>query len=238
MLGATLVGDGKVAAQVVGELLGGLGAAHVRGDHDGVVPVEVLVLLEVVAQQEEGGEVGHRHVEEALDLALVQVDGDDLVHAGGLQQVGHQTGGDGLAGGSLAVLAGIAVVRDDRDELAAAGALGGVADDEGLHQQVVNVGAGEGLDEVDVVAADGLGEAGVDLAVGELLDVQALQLKVQDVGDLLGQGRIAGARVELDLLVDGHGVTQILVHLRPGPSSVARASCWQNLQLYAARCAR
>ena len=86
MLGTALVRDGDLAAQIVGEALGNLGAAHVGRDHDGVLPVKVL-LLEVVADEVERREVGHGDVKEALDLALVQVDGDDLVHAGGSRRL-------------------------------------------------------------------------------------------------------------------------------------------------------
>ena len=68
VLGAALVGNGDLAAEVVGKLLGNLGAPHVRRDDHGVVPVEVLG-LEVVAKVVQGGEVRHGDVEEALDLA-------------------------------------------------------------------------------------------------------------------------------------------------------------------------
>lgn len=51
----------------------------------------------------------------------MQVDGDDAVGAGGLVQVGHQAGRDGLAAAVLLVLAGIGVERQDRgDALGAA----------------------------------------------------------------------------------------------------------------------
>ncbi len=118
------MGDGKVTAEHVGQLLGGLGAAHIGGDDNQVVGVEVHVVV-VLAKQRQRGQVVNRDIEEALDLALVQVEGDDVVHAGGLQQVGDEAGGDGLAGGGLAILAGIAVVRDNGGNVAA-GALGGV----------------------------------------------------------------------------------------------------------------
>ena len=145
-------------------------------------------------------------VEEALDLALVQVNGDHLVDAGGLEEVCDEARGDRLARSGLAVLAGVAVVGDDGGELAARGALGRIGHDQGLHDQVVDVGAGHGLDKEDVVAADRLGEARVGLAVGELLGGQALELEVQDVRDPLGQLRVTGAGVELDLGVDGCGI--------------------------------
>lgn len=44
-----------------------------------------------------GVEVVDRDVEEALDLGGVEVHGDDVVAAGGLEHVGHEFGGDGGA---------------------------------------------------------------------------------------------------------------------------------------------
>ena len=54
-----------------------------------------------------------------------------LVDAGGLEEVGNEARGDGLARGGLAVLARVAVVGEDGGELGAGGgALGGVGRDE------------------------------------------------------------------------------------------------------------
>ena len=153
-----LVGDGQVAAEHVGQLLGGLGTNHVE--------VHVVVVL---AKQRQRGQVVNRDIEEALNLALVQVEGDDAVDAGALEQVGDEAGGDGLARAGLAVLAGIAVVGDDGGDGAGGCALGSVGGDEQLHEHVVDVAAGHGLNQEDVGAADGLVVAGVNLTIGELL---------------------------------------------------------------------
>ena len=163
-----LVGDGQVAAEHVGQLLGGLGTTHVRGDDNQVVGVEVHVVV-VLAKQRQCGQVVNRDIEEALDLALVQVEGDDAVDAGALEQVGDEAGGDGLARAGLAVLAGIAVVGDNGGDGAGGCALGSVGGDEQLHEHVVDVAAGHGLNQEDVGAADGLVVAGVNLTIGELL---------------------------------------------------------------------
>ena len=111
----------------------------------------------------------NRDIEEALDLTLVQVEGDDAVDAGALEQVGDEAGGDGLARAGLAVLAGIAVVGDNGGDGAGGCALGSVGGDEQLHEHVVDVAAGHGLNQEDVGAADGLVVAGVNLTIGELL---------------------------------------------------------------------
>ena len=96
----TLVGDGQVAAEHVGQLLGGLGTTHVGGDDNQVVGVEVHVVV-VLAKQRQCGQVVNRDIEEALDLTLVQVEGDDAVDAGALEQVGDEAGGDGSRGPAL-----------------------------------------------------------------------------------------------------------------------------------------
>ena len=136
----------------------------------------------------------------------MQVERDHAVNAGGLEEVCHQSGGDGLTAGGLAVLTSVAVVGDDRREALRACAGGGVSHDEGLHDEVVHVLAGDGLDEEDLVAADGLLKAGINLAVGELLDLEALKLEVEDVCDVLGELGVAGTGVKLDFLLVGVGL--------------------------------
>ncbi len=199
--GTALVGDGDVAAEHVGQALGGLGTAHVgRHDH-GVVHVEALGGV-VLGEEGHGGEVVHRDVEVALDLALVQVNRDDAVDAGGLVQVGHEACRDGLAGGRLAVLAGVGVVGEHGGDGTGRGALGGVGGDEDLHEHVVEVGAGDRLDDEHVAAANALGEARVDLAVGELLNLQVAQLGAQLGRHRLGELPVRRAREDLHAFLD------------------------------------
>ena len=146
----------------------------------------------------------HRDVEEALDLTLVQVKGDDAVDACGLEQVGDQAGGDGLARAGLAVLACVTVVGDDRGDGASGGALGGIGGDEELHQHVVDVRTCNGLDQEHVGAADGLIVAGVDLAVGELLQREAGEFHPQQASDLLRQRTVGRTRIDAEDLVHIH----------------------------------
>ena len=207
-----LVGDGEAAAEHVGELLAGLGASHIGGDDDGAVPIEVLV-LEVLAEERQRGEVVHRDVEEALDLALVEVERDDAVDAGGLEQVGDETGGDGLTRAGLAVLAGVGVVRDDRGDRTGGGAVRGVGHDEGLHHEVVDVLADDGLDEEHVAAADRLVKASVDLAVGELLEHEAVDLDSQDLRHVRGELGVARTGVDPQPLLDCDELIEVFVHL-------------------------
>ena len=168
MARTALVRNGEAATEHIGQLLGGFGTTHVGGDDNQVVGVEVHVVV-VLAEQRQCGQVVNRDIEEALDLALVQVEGDDAVDTGALEQVGDEAGGNGLARAGLAVLAGIAVVGDDGGDGAGGCALGSVGGDEQLHEHVVDVAAGHGLNQEDVGAADGLVVAGVNLTIGELL---------------------------------------------------------------------
>ena len=123
----------------------------------------------------------------------MQVDADDPVGPGRRQHVGDQLGGDRLAPGGLAVLAGVAVVGADGGDPLGRGALGGVDHDQLLHDRVVHRSA-VGLDDEDVTAADRDVVAAVDLAVGELAQVGLAQLDAEVCGDLLGQGSGASAR--------------------------------------------
>ena len=74
-------------------------------------------------------QVVDRDVEEALDLGGVQVEGQDAVGPGGGEQVGDQLGRDRHAALVLAVLPGVAVVRQHGRDPGRAGPLEGVEDD-------------------------------------------------------------------------------------------------------------
>lgn len=87
------------------------------------------------------------HVEEALDLAGVQVHGDDVVAARRLQHVGHELGGDGRARLVLFVLARVGEVGDHGGDAPRGGGAAGVDDDEELHEAVVDVAGGGGLED-------------------------------------------------------------------------------------------
>ena len=94
--------------------------------------------LNVVADHRPGVQVIDRNIEKALNLGGVQVEGQHAVGAGGGQQVGDELGGDRHAALVLAVLAGIAVVRQHGRDARRAGALEGIQHDEQLHQVFVD----------------------------------------------------------------------------------------------------
>ena len=75
-----------------------LGPASIRR-HDNTVG-QRQVKADVAQDRRLGVEVVDGHVEEALDLAGVQVDGDDLAAARDLQHVGDELGADGGAASS------------------------------------------------------------------------------------------------------------------------------------------
>ena len=88
-----------------------LGTAGVGTDDDDVLIGKVLAYPAQDAGL--GIEVIDGDVEEALDLGGVQVHGDHVVAAGGLQHVGDELGGDGGAALVLLVLARVGEVGYD-----------------------------------------------------------------------------------------------------------------------------
>ena len=109
-------------------------------------------------------EVVDGEVEEALDLAGVQVHGDDVVAAGDGEHVGDELGCDGRTALVLFVHARVGVARDDGGDAAGGGALARGDEDEELHEVVVHVAAGR-LEDEDVLVTDRLGDLHVDLPI-------------------------------------------------------------------------
>src|SRR5256886_6966950 len=128
----------------------------------------------------------------------MEVEQQERVGARQRDEVGHQLGRDGFAGLRLALLARVAVVRDDRGHPAGRGAEKRVEDDEQLHQVLVHRRA-RGLDHEHVVAAHRVLDLDVDLAVREVAQPGIGQLDVQDLGDPCGELGVGAARDELEL---------------------------------------
>ena len=123
-------------------------------------------------------------VEEALDLAGVQIDRQHAVDAGRGQQIGDQARRDRRARLALAVLPRVAEVGDDGDDRAGRRALERVDHDQQLHQVVVHRRAGRLHDEA-VHAADVLVDLDVDLAVGEARHLGAAERRLDVPADRL-----------------------------------------------------
>ena len=164
---APLLDDRERRVQQLGERPGALGEAEV-GHHDRVLDV---LVAEVVRQHVDRGQLVDRDVEEALDLALVEVHRQDPVGAGDGDHVGDQAGRDRDARLVLLVRAAVGVERDDRGDPAGAGPLEGVDHDQQFHDRLVDRVAGR-LDEEDVLLADVLEDLDEDVLVGELEDLR------------------------------------------------------------------
>lgn len=79
------------------------------------------------------------NVKEPLDLAGVQVHGNDVVAASGLEHVGHELGRNGRTRLVLAVLARIWKVGQHSRDAARTGGLAGIDHDEQLQDAVVDI---------------------------------------------------------------------------------------------------
>src|SRR6266446_3169087 len=189
---APLVDDGEVGVQAFGEGPRTLDAARVGRDDGHVAPPDPPA--EVLEQHGGGVDVVDRHVEEALDLAGVQVDRQHARGAGGGDQVGHQLGADRHARRDLPILTGVAVVGYHRRDAPRRRPFEGVEHQEQLHQVVVAGRAG-GLDHEHIAAAHVLGDLDLHLAV----DVAA---------DRLRQRAVRAPREYLDLVL--HRPTRVI----------------------------
>ena len=112
---AALVDDREARAEALGERARALDAAGIRRHDDGRSPPKPE-RAQLLDEDRHRVQVIERDVEEALDLAGVQVDREDAVGAGGRDQVRDELGGDRRARLGLAILPRVAEVRDDRDD--------------------------------------------------------------------------------------------------------------------------
>lgn len=144
---ALFVDKSKAEVEAIGNRSGALGTTGVRRDNDTVLD------LEVVADPAEGAGLGVQvvdgDVEEALDLRGVEVHGDDVVAAGSLEHVSHQSGGDGGTRLVFLVLTSVREVGEDGGDAAGRGRLAGVDHDEQFHDSVVDVAGGSRLQDED-----------------------------------------------------------------------------------------
>jgi len=83
-------------------------------------------------------QIVHGYVEEALDLLLVQIHGDDVGQARGAHHLGQQLGHNAAALAHLALL-GIRQVWNHSHDRAGRGSLAGVGHDQQLHDVVVGI---------------------------------------------------------------------------------------------------
>ena len=193
---AALVDNGEAGIHLLGEGAGAFHAAGVRGDHDDVAGEGA----ELLQEHRTGIQVIDGAVEEALDLAGMQVHGDDALGTGHGEEIGNERGADRSAGAGLAVLAGVAEVGDDGGDAAGAGALEGVQQEAELHQGLVGGSAGR-LDDEDVMTAHAVADLNAQFTVAESGAQSRRKGATEVVADIHGQLRIGRTSNDLEVAV-------------------------------------
>lgn len=112
----------------------------------------------------------------------MQVHGDDVVGARGLQHIGDQPRRDGGAGLVLLILPGVGVAGYDGGDASCTGGLAGVDHDQQLHEAVVDVARGGGLEDVDIFVAYGLADGDGCFLVGVIEGCGASNLYAEPGG--------------------------------------------------------
>src|SRR5690606_6775226 len=194
-LRTALVDNGQVGVEPLRQRAGAHHAADVGRDDHQVVALAV-VFLDVLRQHRRRHQIVGRDVEEALDLARVQIHGEHPVRSGAGDEVRHQLGRDRRAAVGLPVLSGVAVVGHHRRDPLRRRPHQGVGHDQQLHQVVVGRIAGR-LDDEDVLAADVLLDHREHLVVREPLHLRLGQGHVQVVADGAGQRPVGVACEQL-----------------------------------------
>ena len=93
--------------------------------------------LDISGQNRCREEVIGRNIEKTLNLTRMEIECQNPVGACRRHEVGDELGGDGCAGGRLAVLACIAEIRNNRGYAARRGALQRILNNQQFHQVVV-----------------------------------------------------------------------------------------------------
>lgn len=123
-----------------------LGTTSIGTDNDAVADIKVLP--DPLQNAGLGVQVVDGDIEEALDLASVQVHGNNVVTTSSLQHVGHELSGDRSTALILLVLASIREVGNDSGNAAGRSGLAGIDHDQEFHEAIVDiVGAGRLQDE-------------------------------------------------------------------------------------------
>lgn len=155
----------------------------IRTDYDTVLPIR-NVPFDVRDHQGLREEVVYGEVKEALDLAGVQVHGNDMVTSCDSKHVRNKLGSNRSPRLVLFVHSCIRVAWDDGRNTSRRGALASRDDDEEFHQVVVHIVA-PGLDDEDVLFSNGLGDLDVYLAIGEFFDSAGCQGHIEPAGQVI-----------------------------------------------------
>ena len=169
-------------------------AAHVGADHHQILAR--VTRLDIGGHRRGGEEVVGRDVEEALDLARVEVDREHPVGARLGDQVGDQLGRNRRARAGLAVLPGITEIGDHRGDPLGTRAPQRVDADQQLHQVVVR-GETRRLDDEHVLPADVFVDLDENLLVGETAYAGVDQRQLEILRDRAGERQVRVAGHEL-----------------------------------------
>ena len=186
MTRTALVHDSQVGMKHVGKLLCSLSAANVGAYNAELFGVDIL-LAEVIGKDRQRRKVINRGIEEALDLALMKVNGNGAVNASSSHDVGNQLSRNRLTCSSLAVLTSIAIARNNGVNGTSRSALCRVGHNKQLHYCFVNVRRGSGLYDEYVCATNTLKITCVNFTVRELLELHVAERGAQRSGNILSQ---------------------------------------------------
>jgi hypothetical protein len=182
----------RADAKTLRPLLRNTNAARIRRDDGNIVKLVGETVANVVDQHRHSDKVVDRTVEEALGLRRMQVDTHDAVGTCGLQQVEHETAGNGLAAAMLLVLARVAKQWADRGDGTRGCTLERINHDELFHNRLVDRGC-VALQYEHVRATHGFGVAHVHFAVGEVVCCGFQNINAKLFGDFRRQFRMCSA---------------------------------------------
>ena len=178
--------DGERCVETLREVARPLRGADVSSHHDQVFDA---LLFEVSADEIEGRQLIDGDVEEALDLAGVQVHGEQTVRARGLDQVREQPGRDRHTGLIFLIAPAIGVVRHDGGHAPCRCPLHGIDHDQKLHDAGVDRRR-QRLDQEDVSFPHVLLDLDEDVLIAEGGDLAGAPGRFQVRADRLRQLRV------------------------------------------------
>ena len=141
----------------------------IGADHDSITPVRNRS-FDVTNHQGFRVKIVDGDFEETLNLTCVEIEGDEVIAPGNGEHIGNEFSGDRCAGLVLFVLSCIRITWYDCSNTTGGGGAASRDEDEELHEVVVDIGAA-GLENEDVLVANGLLQLNVDFSVGEPLYV-------------------------------------------------------------------
>ena len=184
---AALVHDGQGGIEALGIGTRSFNAARIGRNNNDVVVVQPP---QGFKHNRHGKQVVYRAVKITLNLPRVQVNGNHALCTGNADKVCHHFCANGRTGADLAILARIAIIRNNGCNSASAGPFKGIKHKAELHQVAVDAWRAGGLHHKNVITANIVAYFYPQLAVAERGGQRGRQLTPQMVADGLGQIRI------------------------------------------------